>query len=86
MQKYSHLTSSHYFVSLAVESLGVFGKEARSFLKELEQRVKLSSGDPMAHQYLVQQMSVAVQRGNAAAVHWAEGRGSVVFWGEVVLF
>ena len=27
-KKYSNLTSSHYFVPLAVESLGVFGKEA----------------------------------------------------------
>ena len=34
-QKYSNLISSHYFVTLAVESLGVFGKEAQSFLKEL---------------------------------------------------
>ena len=50
MQKYS-VVSSHYFVPLAVESLGVFGKE-------LGQRVKSSSGDPMAHRYLVQLISV----------------------------
>ena len=51
-QIYSNLISSHYFVPLAVESLGVFGKdskEAQSFLKELGQRVKSSSGDPMTH-------------------------------------
>ena len=52
-QKYSNLTSSHYFFPLAVESLGVFGKEARSFLKELGQRVKMSSSDPLAQQHLV---------------------------------
>ena len=46
----------------------MFEKEARSFLKELGQRVKSSSGDPMAHRYLVQRISVAVQRGNTAAV------------------
>ena len=72
-QKYSNLISSHYFVPLAVESLGVFGKEAQSFLKELGQRVKSSSGDPMAHRYLVQQISVAVQRGNTAAVLGSTG-------------
>ena len=72
-QKYSNLTSSHYFVPLAVESLGVFGKEARSFLKELGQRVKMSSGDPMAQQHLVQRISVAVQRGNAAALLGSTG-------------
>ena len=32
-QKYSNLVSSHYFVSLTVESLGVFEKEPWSFLK-----------------------------------------------------
>ena len=67
-QKYSNLTSTNYFVPLAVESLGVFGKEAWSFLKELGQRIKMSSGDPMAEQHLVQRISVSVQRGNAAAV------------------
>ena len=66
-QKYAHL-SSHYFIPIAVETMGVFGKEARSFLKELSQRLKMPSGDPLAHQYLVQRISVAVQRGNAAAV------------------
>ena len=67
-QKYAHLVSSHYLVSIAVETLGVFGKEARSFLKELGQHLKVSSGDPLAHQYLVQCISVAVPRGNTAAV------------------
>ena len=72
-QKYSNLVSSHYFVPLAVESFGVFGKEAQSFLKELGQRVKLSSGDPMAHRYLMQRISVAVQKGNTAAVLGSTG-------------
>ena len=73
-QKYSNLVSSHYFVPLAVESLGVFGKEARSFLKELGQRVKSPSGDPMAHRYLVQRISVAVQMKHCCSArersHW----------------
>ena len=72
-QKYSNLTSSHYFVLLAVELLAVSGKEDRSFLKQLGQQVKSSSGDPIAHQYLVQRISVAVQRGNAAAVPGSTG-------------
>ena len=71
-QKYSNLVSSHYFVPLAVESWGVW-EEARSFLKELRQGVKSSSGDPMAHRYLVQRISVAVQRGNTAAMLGSTG-------------
>ena len=67
-QKYAHLTSFHYFVPIAVETLGVFGREARSFLKELGQHLNVSSGDPLAHQYLVQHILVALQRRNVAAV------------------
>ena len=45
----------------------MFGEGARSFLKEFGKRVKMSPGDPMA-KHLLQRISVAVQRGNAAAV------------------
>ena len=76
-QKYSNIISSHYFVPLAVESLEVFEKETQSFLKELGQRVKLSSGDPIAHLYLVQRISVPVQRRNTAAVRGSTG---VLLW------
>ena len=48
------------------------GRRLGCFLKELEQRVKMSSGDPLA-QHLVQRISVAVQRGNAAAVLGSTG-------------
>ena len=66
--KYMHLDSSHCIVPVAVETLGVFGKAARHFFKEVAQRVKLATDDSLAHQYLVQRISVAVQRGNAAGV------------------
>ena len=45
--------------------------------------MKSSTGDHMAHRYLVQRISLAVQRGNTAAVLGStvfEGRG-LVFWG-----
>ena len=51
----------------------MFGKEARSFLKELGQRMKMSSGNPLAQQHLVQQISVAVQREDAVAVLGSTG-------------
>ena len=62
----SHPSSTLY--QLQLRHLGVFGKEARSFLKELGQHLNVSSGDPLAHQYLVQHISVALQRRNVAAV------------------
>ena len=77
-QKYTHLSSSHNFVPIAVETLGVFGKDAHSFFKEVARRVKLATDDDFAYQSLVQRISVAVQRGNAAAVLGCSGmRGGV---------
>ncbi len=67
-RKYSHLVSSHVFVPVAIETLGAFGGEARSFFRDVARRVTVATQDPLAHQYLVQRIAVAVQRGNAAAV------------------
>ena len=66
--KYAHLEESHYFVPVAVETLGVFGPEARSFLQDLGRRIANATQDPLSHLYLRQRISVAVQRGNAAAI------------------
>ena len=66
--KYSHLDGSHHFVPVAVETLRAFGKEARAFLRDVGHRTMLVNRNPLAHQYLVQRVAVAVQRGNAAAV------------------
>ena len=66
--KYSHLDATHCFIPIAVETLGAFGTQARTFFREVARRVSLATDDPLAHQFLVQRISVAVQRGNAAAV------------------
>ena len=66
--KYSHLDATHCFIPIAVETLGAFGTHARTFFREVARRVRLVTDDPLAHQFLAQRISVAVQRGNAAAV------------------
>ena len=38
------------------------------FFRKLGCRIRDESGEPLAYQYLLQIISVAVQRGNAAAV------------------
>ena len=53
---------------MAIETTGVFGPEAREFIKEVAKCVKLVMKEEKAHSYLLQQISVAVQRGNAAAI------------------
>ena len=66
--KYAHLESSHHFVPVAVETLGVLGSEARTLLRDLGRRLKDSTMEPLSHHYLLQRISVAVQRGNTAAI------------------
>lgn len=66
--KYSNLDSSHIFTPVAVETLGVFGPLTYSFLRELGRRIYQSSGEENAFPYLIQRLSVAIQRGNSAAV------------------
>ena len=67
-QKYPLLGSSHHFLPIAIETSGVFGPEAITFLKELGHRIRAETGEPCSLQFLMQGIAVAVQRGNAAAV------------------
>ena len=72
--KYTALEAKFHFVLVAVETSGVFGpegvfgSEAHEFLHELGSRMARVLLDPMSIQFLIQRISVVVQRGNAAAV------------------
>ena len=42
--------------------------EARSLFKDIGRYITTATRDPHSHEYLVQRIAVAVQRGNTAAV------------------
>ena len=67
-EKYSHLDATHHFVPFAVETLGVLGREARAFLRNLAHRLTSATDDHQSHQFLLQRVAVTIQRGNAAAI------------------
>ena len=67
-QKYAHMEGSHIFTPAAVETLGVFGSDARALFRDIAHRITATTQDSLAHQYLNQRVAVAVQRGNAAAI------------------
>ena len=54
--------------AVAMETLGVFGKGVHHFPREIVQQIKSATEELLAHQYLVLHISMAVQRGNTAAV------------------
>src|SRR5208282_388095 len=66
--KYACLTSNFYFVPVAVETFGALGEEAGDFIHKLGRRITTVTGERRATEFLLQRLSVAVQRGNAASV------------------
>jgi hypothetical protein len=67
-RKYAFLEDRFFFVPVAVETLGAYGSEALKFIDALGDRLKTVSGDVRAAFFLKQRISLAVQRGNAAAI------------------
>ena len=64
--KYGQLSKYFHFVPL-----GAIGSETLGFyfiLKELGHRLITVTGDLQSYEFLIQSLSVAIQRGNAAAV------------------
>lgn len=67
-QKYNELTRTHHVIPLAIETAGVFGPDALNFFHALGRRIIATTNDPHARSHMIQQISVALQRGNAASV------------------
>ena len=67
-EKYAALNQHFTFTPVAIEMAGPFGPETFAFLRELGCRLKQVTGEAKSLSYLQQHLSVAVQRGNAAAV------------------
>ena len=66
--KYAELLVSHHFVPVVIETSGVIGQGALSFIRELGSRLQAKTGEPQSHHHLKQRIAVAMQRGNAVAV------------------
>ena len=61
--KYAHPASSHHFVPFAMKTSGVMGQAALGLLCDLGQRLHRATGEPRRREYLLQRLSVAIQRG-----------------------
>ena len=67
-RKYATLSDNYSFTPIAIETLGPWGPDAFSFIKELGRRLSLSTGDPRSGPFLKQKISIAIQRGNACCI------------------
>ena len=66
--KYTCLEQSYTFTPIVIETSGVFGLLTLQFLKDLGNWLRQATGDENSYTYLIQRLSVSVQRGNAASV------------------
>ena len=65
---YSGLSCRYLFAPIAIETSGVLGPSTAKFVRELGQLITASTGERRETEWLRQRLSVALVRGNAAAV------------------
>jgi len=65
---YSNLETNFHFVPVCVETLGTWGEEGLKLIKRIGELMKNVTGEKRSTSFLIQRISVAVQKGNAAAV------------------
>jgi len=66
--RYDALSREHEFVPLAIETTGVLGPAFEEFVRDLGRRIREKTGERRETEWLRQRISLAVVRGNAAAI------------------
>ena len=66
--KYSAISTNHWFIPVAVETMGPINQEGFVFLDELGNRITEISENPREHAFLYQRISVIIQRFKKIAV------------------
>lgn len=68
ISKYQNLEQTYLFVPIAIETLGTWGTAAKKIISLLGHKISTACFDARSTTFLKQRISVAIQRGNAAAV------------------
>lgn len=67
-RKYQSLIDQNYcFIPFTVETMGTWSMDAIRFFDELSKMIALKTHEPRSKSFLRQRISMAIQRGNAAA-------------------
>jgi len=67
IDKYDELASTHIFYPVAIVTGGIWNHWAVEVVHEIGRRASLITGEPREFTFLFQQLSIALQRGNAVA-------------------
>ena len=74
--KYKDLENNYHFIPLAVETFGSWGPEGLKFVKEVGEKIQENTGEKHATSFLMQALSMSIQRGNASSVMGTVGTTS----------
>ena len=74
---YLKLKENYLFTPIAFETLGSMGPETKEFIKKLGNMMKRSTGEAKSKDYLLQRISIAIQRGNAACILGTLGKQKI---------
>merc|ERR1712110_418285 len=66
--KYTELAQAYHFTPIGVETFGSWGSEGHKLVKEIGKKVMEETGEKRSSFYLFQNISIAIQRGNASCV------------------
>lgn len=65
---YTDIKNQYIFTPLAFESFGAIGPETSVFLKKLGKLMAKNSGEPRSLDFLLQRISITIQRGNSVCI------------------
>ena len=68
IEKYSNLSENYHFVPVGIETYGAFGPQGLKLLKQIGKKICEATGEKRSTYFLLQSISMAVQRANAACV------------------
>ena len=72
--KYKDLESSYVFTPIAVKTFGSWGPESLKIIKDIERKIQDTTGEKHATEYLIQSLSMTIQRGNAVSIMGTVGQ------------
>jgi len=68
MKHYEVLMRDYNFVPVAVETVGSFGSKAKGLVNSLGRRIAEVTGEPNSRSYLLERISIALQRGKSSSI------------------
>lgn len=68
LSKYTALSPLYHFMPVAIETLGAVGTSALTFFRDIGRRIATVTSEPRSFTFLMQRLSVAIQRGNAVCI------------------